>query len=216
MRGLLFDNFGWKIASLVLAWLLWLATVGQPQITRSISVPLEFQNLPPDLEILSDIPDRARLEVRGPANRLEPSALPDIAVTIDLSEVQSPGIRGFPIDNTNVTLPSAVTLERVQPGQIRLRFERRAKRDVPVQVHIAVAPPRFEIVEVETDPKVISISGPESHVSRITSAQTDPLDLSDWNGVDPVTVNAFVDDEMIRFDQGSRVVVKITAVKIGN
>ena len=59
----IFHDFGWKLLSLFAATLLWYSLVGEQEMATSVSAPIEFKNIPRDLEISSDIPERIRLEI---------------------------------------------------------------------------------------------------------------------------------------------------------
>ena len=50
----LFRHLGLKLLSFALAVLLWLLVAGQKEAERSLRVPLEFQNVPPSLEMIGD------------------------------------------------------------------------------------------------------------------------------------------------------------------
>ena len=59
------NNFGWKILSIAVAFLLWLAIVGEPEQSMAISVPIEYKNIPTDLEISSEVPEKLRVGTRA-------------------------------------------------------------------------------------------------------------------------------------------------------
>src|SRR5580658_10308315 len=59
-------NFGWKLASLLAAVVLWVAAVGEPELVTIQAVPVLYSNLPKGLLVLSDAPDNVRAELRGP------------------------------------------------------------------------------------------------------------------------------------------------------
>jgi YbbR domain-containing protein len=209
-------NLGWKMASLALASLLWVAMVGVPDVTTSVSVPIVFQNLPRDLEFASDLPDRVRLEITGASGKLSPSELSDASVVINLAGVRASGERTFPIERENAMLPAGVQLERAQPSQVRLRLEPRLSREVPVQVRVGKFPGKgLEIVSLQVEPQRLLIVGPESVVREAAAADTDPLDLSGVTGSAEVPAHAFLNDPRIRFAAGSRVTVRVRVKQNG-
>jgi YbbR domain-containing protein len=216
MTSLLTANFGWKLASLALAALLWIAMVGVPDVTTSVSVPIVFQNLPRELEFASELPDRVRLEITGASGKLSPSELSDASVVINLAGVRAAGDRTFPIERENAMLPAGVQLERAQPSQVRLRLEPRLSREVPVQVRVGKFPGKgLEIISLQVEPQRLLISGPESSVREATSAETDPLDLSGISDTAEIPAHASTGDPRIRFTAGSRVTVRVQVKKNG-
>ena len=64
MIGLLTRNTGWKLLSLVLAVLLWLVIVRDPELGTHIDVPVRYLGMPENLVISSDLVN-VRLEIRG-------------------------------------------------------------------------------------------------------------------------------------------------------
>ena len=60
-----FRHLGLKIVAVVLATLLWLSVAGEHIVERSLRVPLEFRNLPPQLEIVGDAPASVDVRLRG-------------------------------------------------------------------------------------------------------------------------------------------------------
>jgi hypothetical protein len=209
-------NIGWKLVSLALASLLWVARVGAPDVTTSVSVPIVFQNLPRELEFASELPDRVRLEITGAVGKLSPSELSDASVVINLEGVRASGERTFPIERQNAMLPAGVQLERAQPSQVRLRIEPRLTREVPVKVRVGRNPgPGLEIATLQAEPGQLIIAGPESSVREVAAAETDPIDLSALTDSAELPVQASVDDPRVRFVSGSRVKVLVKVKKIG-
>lgn len=215
MRRLLLENVGWKILSLAIAVVLWLAIVGEPQLSTSFTAPLEFRNIPADLEISSETPDKVDLEVMGSSSLLKPNSLSSVAVVLNLSSALRPGERTFTIDAGTVVLPPGVKLVRAVPSQLRLRFEHRMDRDVPVQIRFSGAPPQgYRIQHVEVQPPRVRVVGPQSRVEQVSSAETDPVDLDAVVGEREFRVHAFVTDPQVRFVSEPVVKVKILMEKI--
>jgi YbbR domain-containing protein len=200
----------WKLASLAVASLLWLATVGEPEITTSLSVPVYYQNAPKDLEISSTLLDRVRLEVNGPSSKLRQHEMADAAVVIDLSGIDRPGEETFTIDGASAKMPAGVRVMSAAPPQVRLRFERRMTREVPVVVRVAAQPAQgMAVVSLKPEPERVTVTGPESRVSAVSAAETDALDLSGLTGPGELSTHVTIDDPQVRFRDGSRVAVKV-------
>jgi len=211
----IFGNLGWKLLSLALAFGLWLAIVGEPEMGSSISVPIQYVHIPEDLEISSDIPERVHVEVQGPAVRVQRMNLNGTAVVLDLGSVNRSGERTFTIDQRNLRLPAGVRLVRAVPAQLRIRFDRRAAREVPVQVRFSGAPPEgYRLARAETFPPTLKVIWPEGRVRKIDFAETDAIDLSAVFATSEFHVHAFVDDAHVRFDGLPRVNVKVVVERI--
>ncbi|MFN7918823.1 MAG: CdaR family protein [Bryobacteraceae bacterium] len=198
-------NIGYKLFSLAAAVGIWYAMLDQEQeLTASISAPVEYRNIPKELEVSSDVSDKVQLEIRGPAGKLTPANLAGAVVLLDLKSVSRPGERTFPITTGDVTLPPGLVVDKAVPSQVRLSFERRLVREVPVTIKIGAPPPAgFEVVNQRVAPAMIRIAGPESRVREISSVETDPVDLSDTKGTEEFPVNVYVSDPRVRPEEGA-------------
>jgi YbbR domain-containing protein len=215
MMGSFFHNFGLKLLSLAVAIVLWVVIVGDPEMMTSISAPIQYKNLPKDLELASEIPENVHLELRGPASKLATILEERTAVVLDLASQPSPGERTFTIRQMDVNLPSGVSLARVVPAQLRLRFERREQRDVPVQVRFAGPPAAgYRVVRTEVSPERRTVTGPESRVNRIEFVETDQIDLSAVVSEAEFHVYCNTSDPLVTFDDTRMVSVKVWTEKI--
>ncbi len=213
MRGLFTQNLGWKFLSLAVALGLWMTLVGEQELTTSTSVPLIFRNIPRELEISSEVPDRIHLEIQGPVGKLGNISNP--AVILDLALVNKPGEQTFVIRQNNIALPSGVSLSRAVPGQIRLRFERRVAREVPVKARFAGPPPDgYRIAREDLKPSTIMVVGPESRVKTVDYAETDAIDLSQVVSESEFRVNTFVPDPLVRVADSQQISVRVVLEKL--
>ncbi len=209
------DNLHWKLLSLLIALGLWFVVVREPELVTSQSVPIFYKDLPKELEIASDGPDRVHVEIRGPASRLTPASLADTAVVFDLKPVQTAGERTFTVSYSSLNLPRGVTFLRAVPSQLRVTFDRVASKEVPLQIRISVPQPAgYRIVGQEVSPGKLKIAGPENRVERVEFAQTDSIDLSGVVSRADFRVHAFVSDPQVRFDGPSIVTVRVKVEKI--
>jgi len=199
-------NWPWKLASLAIAILAWMTFSGARELSMSVSVPLQYRNLPPDLDISSDMVEQVHLSLRGSANRLSrinPASMP---IVIDLRGISSAGEHTFTVNEENLRLPAGVTVERVIPSQIRVQLEVRKRATVPVQVRFT-APPAGP---VEVVPATLEIVGPESRVDRIRRVATDPIDTETLRSKGQVRTEAFSGDPQVRFEGSSEILVKMS------
>jgi hypothetical protein len=135
------------------------------------------------------------------------------AVVLDMSGVQA-GERTFAIGDGNVRLPRGVRLVRAIPSEVRLDFERRGVREVPVVPRFAGDGSNgYAVAHFNVEPPRLLVVGPASHVDHIRSVTTDPVDVTAAVGSSEFHVNAFVADPFVRFQESPRVTVAVTMQK---
>jgi hypothetical protein len=117
-------NLGWKLLSVALAVLLWIAVEGEPELITVQTVPVFYRNVEPSLALVANPPTTVRLELRGPSDVLGRDNLSNVAVLLDLAAANVPGERVFAISHTNVSLPSGVNFVRADPPELKLHLDR--------------------------------------------------------------------------------------------
>ena len=214
MKNFFTQNIGWKLLSLAAAVLLWISVSSEPELATFVSVPVQYKNLAPGVEIDSDVVETVYLEVSGPSEELRLPELPRrSAVILDMAGIE-PGQHTFTIDSRAVRLPRGVQLVHAIPGQIRMIFEPGATRSVPVEVRFADGLPQdLQVVEAMAEPSALAITGPASRVARVTSVRTDPLTLKPQAGTNSYRAEAYVSDGRVRFQDSPEVTVKVTVRK---
>ena len=125
-------NLGWKLLSVGLAVLLWIAVEGEPELVTVQSVPVFYRNVEPSLALVANPPTTVRLELRGPSDVLGRDNLSNVAVLLDLASANVPGERVFAISHTNVSLPAGVNFVRSDPSELKLHLDR-ASADRPLE-----------------------------------------------------------------------------------
>jgi YbbR domain-containing protein len=176
MIQLLTRHLGWKLLSLLIAVVLWLAVAREPEVATSLSVPVEFKNMRDDLDTSGNLPERVRLEVRGPSGRLTRDNLSTVAVVLDLSDAEA-GERTYSIRGRNLNLPAGVVFYRAVPSQLTLHFDQLIFKDEPIQPVYINQPPGYRIVS-QLYPTAVRIRGSQERVQKINQIKTDPIDLS--------------------------------------
>ena len=209
MRLSALDNLPLKLASLGLAVLLWLVIAGEKSSEMGLSVPVELQNFPKDLELTGDPVDTVEVRLRaspGIIQRLTPG---DVSAHIDLVDAhEGERIVHFTPDSGRV--PFGVTVVKISPSLITLNLERTLQKTVPVRPRLLGRPgPGYEVAEVTAEPAEARITGPKSRVQEVESAYTEPVSVE---GVDATVVdhvNIGLEDPLLRIQGSPR--VRVTA-----
>ena len=79
-----FRHLGLKTVALALATLLWLSVAGEHIVERIMRVPLEFRNIPSELEVVGDPPATVDVRLRGSSGLLSRLEGTDVVAVIDL------------------------------------------------------------------------------------------------------------------------------------
>jgi len=104
-RKYVLKNLPFKLVSLAIAILLWWSVGRNQPIEIPMTVPVEFQNAPVNLEINSDYPFQARLTLRGPQLLLQQLNPSEVHAILDLQQAV-PGERTFDLRAKTFTCPA--------------------------------------------------------------------------------------------------------------
>lgn len=204
LRALFLDNWVLKLTSLVLAFLLWVQIAGQQRVQRSVAIPVEFINMPQELEITNDYPREVNVVISRPSSlRMDERQL---AAVIDLSSAE-PGTTVVPITERNIrNVPSGVQIEGIEQRRIRLQLERIRRKTVRVEPSVVGQPaPGYQVREVRVMPSEVLISGPESSLERTTTAETESIDIAGRNQSFNQKVYLDLEDSRLRIENAASV-----------
>lgn len=198
IRRHVLHNFGLKLISLALAVGLWLLVARDPVAEVAVTVPIEFQNTPENLEISTENIPQAQIRVRGPERVVRQLRPLDVHPEIDLSGAK-PGERTFDLGAHQIRQPYDLEVVQIVPSQFHLSFDTRLTRQVEVHPRvIGTFAPGYSIDRVAVDPPSITISGPQKRVEAVEAAITDPVDVSGTMERGTFTTHAYVSDPMVQ------------------
>jgi len=196
-----FRHLGLKVVAIALATLLWLSVAGEHVVERIMRVPLEFRNIPAELEVVGDPPATVDVRLRGSSGLLSRLEGTEVVAVIDLATAR-PGSRLFHIRSDEVRAPYGVEIAQVVPGTLAIELEKSATRIVPIVPPLDGEPaPGYVVGRITSEPSTVEIRGPESRVKRLAEAITEPVSIggSRERVRDVVTVG--VADSALRLSQ---------------
>jgi diadenylate cyclase len=209
-------NLGWKLVSLLLAVLLWLAFSSAPLVVTTHTAPIVYNNLANGWMVSGNSPETVHLELRGPAGRLTVASLAETVVRFDLANAGGTDDRTFTISESNLNLPPGVTFLRAVPSQLRLHLAHLAEKVVPVAVRFSGSlPAGYRLAGQSVSPEQLRIAGSETRVTSVTQVETDPIDLHELTQSADQRVDAFVDDPQVHFESPPEVTVHLIIEPIG-
>ncbi len=208
-------NFGLKLLSLALAVALWLAVARDPVAEVAVDVPVEFHNIPENLEISSENVPRAQIRVRGPQRVVGRLQAADVSADIELSGMK-PGERTFDLTTDQIRHPKELEVVQIIPSQFQLTFDARLTRQVPVQPRVVGAfAPGYAIERIISEPSTVTISGPQKRVEAVEAAITDSVDASGTMDRATFVRHAYVSDPLVQVMNSNPVRVTVIMEKTG-
>ena len=191
-------NIGLKVVSLLLAGGLWLVVARDPIAEVEMKIPIEFQNLPDQLEVDSTGSTEAQIRVRGPERLIHRLQVADVRAEIDLASSR-PGERTFDLNGGQVHVPQDLEVVQIKPGQLHLSFDNRATRVVQVRPRVTGNFANgMRVAQALADPPNIMITGPRRRVDAVDAATTDPVDVSGAMTRATFVTQAYAPDPLIQ------------------
>lgn len=205
----LFRNLSLKVVSVVLAALLWLIVSGERTVERALRIPLEFVNLPAQLELVGDAPAVVDVRVRGSSGALSRVANGELVAVLDLRTARS-GQRLFHLTGDDVMTPFGIEVVQITPSSVPIVFESIARKSVPVLAGIEGEPrPGYAAGVASVVPATVEVVGPASAVARLTEAITEPVSVAGATKSFTDTVNVGIADPTVRLRVPTTAVVTV-------
>jgi len=202
------------IASLLLAFLLWLLVIAEEKIEAGFMVPLVFENIPSSVVIDGPPMGSVYVQIRGSKQAVENILPQQVQARIDLSQAE-PGEKFVQITPQNVVLPQTITVLGIYPPYLDMRFL--ARRPVPVKVLTIGKPAEgYEVRGVSAIPLQVEVVGPLPRVQSIKQVETYPIDVGGTKKTIRVRVEFVQPGDDIRLLQlkPTEVVVEVAARKV--
>ena len=212
----LFQNLALKVVSVVLAALLWLIVSGEQTVERVLRIPLEYTNIPAQLELVGDPLTVVDVRVRGSSGTLGRLSAGELAAVLDVRSPR-PGQRLYHLTGSDVRAPFGVDVVQVTPSSMALFFERSSTKTVPVLPVLEGQPAEGYVVDkVMAEPAKVEIVGPASSLKSVASAVTEAVSVegATQNVAETVTVGPADPSVRLRGPQTTaRVTVAIVPVR---
>jgi YbbR domain-containing protein len=209
-------HVGLKLLSIALAAALWLLVSGERIVERAMRIPLEFTNVPSQLEVVGDAPNVVDVRLRGSSGALSRVSTGELVAMLDLRSART-GRRLFHLIGDDVRTPFGVEVVQVMPSSVSLTFEPSASKVVPVVPSVEGDPADGYIVgTVTADPPTVEVVGPVSALGSLTEAITEPVSVTSASAPVSETVTVGVPDQAVRLrePQTARVTVNVVPAPV--
>jgi len=171
-------NFWPKLATVVLVFACWLIITARQGEIVTMTVPIQFRNLPESLLLNKSSQDEVELQLRTITSLIPLPKEGEVVGEIDLSKIRE-GNNQILLRREYFRLPSGVMVSRIRPSALRITLERKIRKLVRVEPRIAEIPgERFRLNKFKVVPALVMIEGPESVLSRLETVRTEEIRLS--------------------------------------
>ena len=207
-----FRHVGLKLLSVALGALIWLLVSGEQVVERTMRIPLEFTNLPAELELVGAPPTLVDVRVRGSSGALSRVASGELVAVVDLRTART-GQRLFHLTVFEVRAPFGIEVVQISPSNVPVTFETSATKTVPVVPEVDGNPADGYLVgTVTADPPTVTVVGAASAVARLTQAMTEPVSVAGASETVVEMVNIGVADPSVRLLSPGSARVSVTVV----
>lgn len=209
------ESFALKVVSFLLALILWVTFLGLKREEMHKRVKLE-PLLAPGIMITNKIPSHIDFTLSGPRLLLKSVDKKLNPIRPDFRHNRESTI-GFTIsDELLGELPKEVRVLAFTPSSVLIRLEEVVERYVPVSPTLRGSTAAgYEIVQVETTPSKIAVSGPKSLLTRVDSVGTEPIDIEGLTGIKETEGQVEVDvNQGFQLSRDSVVKVKVKTRKV--
>ncbi|MCC7174214.1 MAG: DNA integrity scanning protein DisA nucleotide-binding domain protein [Bryobacterales bacterium] len=122
VRGWVFAELRFKAAAAAMAAVLWFMSIsGTGSTIRTVSIPIEFDQVPAGLAIASQSATRIEVQLRGSSWLLASLPLAGVVARLDLTNLRA-GTATMKVDPASLSLPRGLVVERLQPQVITVRL----------------------------------------------------------------------------------------------
>ena len=172
------QDIGVKIAFLILAMFIWFFFAGEKESVISYTFPIEFRNLPKNLELMKTSVDKAEVQLLGSRHLLLQLRPEQIGLSVSLEKSKA-GENTFSLTNKNLSMPPGLQVVKINPGEAMVIMEERETKLVSVVPDLVGTLPEGEaLLSYKVIPNQIAIIGVPSVLKDITNIKTEPIDLS--------------------------------------
>ena len=209
LRDWVLHNWFLKVFSLLIATMLWMTIASPTSAEIGLEVPLEYRNIPPQMEITGDTTNTVQVRVRGSVNVIKGVSPKEVSATIDLGAMKV-GEKIIPLTPQNVQAPFDTEVIRVSPSSVRFNLERTISKVVTIVPTILGQPATgYEIGSVLLNPVKVRVEGPESHVNTVDSVPTLAIHVDGRKSRVEQSVQLEVPDPEVRVQQTAPVAVRV-------
>ena len=172
----LYENLWVKIASVILAFLLWFHVVTDKVYQNDIYLPLKYVDITGDLELVEAPPDSILVTVSAIGKRLLRTDWKKRGVRLLINR-NRPGHFRVELSTENISLVNAENVDLVsilEPREVALYCDTKISRELPVVSRVTINPDEGFIVSTidSVIPTTVIVTGPNKSIANLTEIET--------------------------------------------
>ena len=216
IKSYFLKNWGLKLVSFLLALIFWFTLIPEEKTfsEKSLTVPLEIHNLPPQMELVERPLQSVEVTIRAP-NRLIPQiSSANVHAVLDLQKA-SVAQTSYSLNRDMVSIPQGAEVKEIYPSQVSLKLETTKEIIVDVEANlIGELAEDYQIESVKVVPSRILIKGPESKIKEGMIVQTIPIDISSFSQTTELEADLILPNPDLRLaSTESKVLVRLLIQK---
>ncbi len=181
MSRKIFQNIGTKVGAILLALLVWFHVATEKVYEVDYQIPLIVEHLPSDLTLVEPPPAEVKIKIRAKGKSLIGFYFKKLRIIADLEGAKQ-GKLEYKLSPKDVQASSGElsgVVEVVSPRSLKLRIDKYISKKVRVvsRVEAKPAPGYIQIGRITLTPSQVMISGPSQEVRRVSSVETERLEL---------------------------------------
>jgi YbbR domain-containing protein len=173
----MWNNWQYRVLAILLAMACWYVVSGQEKVETWLEVPLEFVNLPPQMEITSGLVSKLQVRIRGTSNQVRSLNVGRLAYKLDLGKI-SVGTNVIPLVPESMTITSAVEVVEVNPTRLELVADVVVSKTVPVYLDWSGLPgDDVQFKNATVFPENVTVTGFASALESVESVTTELVEV---------------------------------------
>jgi YbbR domain-containing protein len=175
IKGAFVDNLRLKFVALVLSVTLFILVNSDKDAVIGAHIGVSY-TMPEDKVLVSEPVDQVRITVKGSWRRIKRFDEREVGnIHVDLTNFVS---GEYQFQEDELRLPDGLELLSINPPSIRVTFESRAEKSVPITIPTTGTPPRgYKVDRIVANPSHVVVRGAESVVAAISGVRTREINL---------------------------------------
>jgi len=159
------------LLAIALAIFTWFLVTGREVVETWLDMPVVMTNPPEGMVIEDGLVDKIQVRVRGPKGLVSSLTNQNLTYSLDVSHLKV-GNQVMDIDTNKLPLPAIYEVVEVKPKRLTLLVDRRITKKVSLEpAWSGSINPDYRLVDIKATPDLVEVRGPETKLSKITSAK---------------------------------------------